>query len=90
MKVLAVLLGPGGGGTVVQAALEALQSMNANSPWITLFDQESKTDQSARFQVATAQIDAHGLLQTALVGFDLEAKSTLTQVLFFKFESSYT
>ena len=40
--------------------------------------------------MATAQIDPHGLLQTALVGFDLKAKSTLTQVLFFKFKSSST
>jgi hypothetical protein len=64
--------------------------MNENSPWITLFDRQSKTGRSARFQVATAQVDDNGLLQAALVGFELEAKSTLTQVLFFKFSSSST
>jgi len=68
----------------VQTALEALQSMNENSPWITLFDRQSKTGKSAHFQVATAQLEKSGLLQIALVAFDLRATSTLTQVLFFK------
>ena len=91
MKVLAVLLGPQAAALViVKAALDALQSMNENSPWITLFDRQSKTGKSARFQVATAQLDPNGLLQTALVGFELKAKSTLTQVLFFKYASSST
>jgi len=90
-KVLAVLLGPQAAAlVVVKTAIEALQSMNENSPWIALFDRQSRTGRSARFQVATAQIDGGGLLQTALVGFDLKATSTLTQVLFFKFSSSAT
>jgi hypothetical protein len=40
--------------------------------------------------VATAQVDSTGLIQTALVGFSLKAKSSLTQVLFVKFSSSST
>jgi hypothetical protein len=91
IKVLTVLLGPQAAALViVKTALEALQTMNENSPWITLFDSQSKTGKSARFQIATAQIDPGGLLQAALVGFELEATSTLTQVLFFKFASSST
>jgi hypothetical protein len=91
LKVLAVLLGPQAAAlAVVQTALEALQSMNENSPWITLFDRQSKTGKSAHFQVATAQLEKSGLLQIALVAFDLRATSTLTQVLFFKFSSSST
>jgi hypothetical protein len=35
-------------------------------------------------------VDPSGLLQVALVGFQLKAKSTLTQVLFFKFSSNTT
>jgi len=65
---------------IVKTAIEALQSMNDNSPWITLFDHTSKTGKSARFQVATAEVGTDGLLQTALVGFDLKATSVLTQV----------
>ena len=91
MQVIAVLLGPQAVAlAVVKTALDALQSMNENSPWITLFDQQSRSEKFARFQVATAQIDPNGLLQTALVGFQLKAKSKLTQVLFFKFSSSAT
>jgi len=91
MQVIAVLLGPQAAAlAVVKTALDALQSMNENGPWITLFDQQSRSEKFARFQVATAQIDPNGLLQTALVGFQLKAKSKLTQVLFFKFSSSST
>lgn len=91
MKVLTALLGPQATAlVVVKAALDALQSMSENSPWITLFDRQSKTGKSARFQVATAQLAPEGVLQTALVGFELKAKSTFTQVLFFKFASSST
>ncbi len=91
IQVLTVLLGPAATALVVlKAALEALQSMQENSPWITLFSRESRTGKSARFQTATAQIDPAGLLQTALVGFDLKTTSTVTQFLFFKFSSSST
>jgi len=91
IKVLTVLLGPQAAALiVVQTALEALQSMNENSPWITLFDRQSKSGTSARFQVATAQIDPGGLLQVALVGFELVVKATLTQVLFVKYASNST
>lgn len=90
-KVLAALLGPQAAAlVVVQAALEALQEMNENSPWLTLFDRQSRVEKSARFQVATAQVGASGLIQTGLVGFSLKAKSQLTQVLFFKFASGST
>ncbi|MEO5741878.1 MAG: hypothetical protein ABIS29_14925 [Vicinamibacterales bacterium] len=91
IKVLTVLLGPQAAALiVVQTALEALQSMNENSPWITLFDRQSKSGKSARFQVATAQIDPGGLLQVALVGFELVVKAELTQVLFVKYASNST
>jgi hypothetical protein len=90
-KVLAVLLGPQAAAlAVVQAALGALQEMNENSPWLTLFERQSRVEKSARFQVATAQVGASGLIQTGLVGFSLKAKSQLTQVLFFRFASGST
>lgn len=89
--MLTALLGPQAAAlAVLKTALEGLQSMQENAPWITLFDQQSRTERSARFQVATAQVDDGGLLQTALVAFDLKARSTLTQVLFLKFASSST
>jgi hypothetical protein len=91
IPVLMALLGPQAAAlAVIKAALDGLHSMQENSPWITLFDQQSRTEKSARFQVATAQVDADGLLQISLVAFHLKARTALTQVLFFKFASSST
>lgn len=91
IPVLTTLLSPGAAAlTIIKAALDALQSMAENSPWITLFDHQSKVQKSARFQVATAEVDASGLVQVALVGFALKAKSEFGQVLFFKFAKSST
>jgi hypothetical protein len=91
LNVLAALLGPHAAAlAIVKAAIDALQSMAENRPWLTLFERESKVGKSARFQVATAEVDPDGLLLAALVGFSLETESTLTQVLFFKFPSSAT
>lgn len=89
IKVLGLLLGPQVAAvTLVTQTLEALQSMNENSPWITLFDQQSATTRTARFQVATAQYVDTDELEVALIAFDLKSKQKLTQVLFFKFNKS--
>ena len=91
LKVIAGLMGPQAAAiVVVKLAIDALQSMNENSPWITLFDNQSKVGKSARFQVAAAQIEADGQLQVALCAFNLKARSTFTQVLFFRFQTSST
>jgi hypothetical protein len=91
IPVLTALLGPQAAAlTVLKAALEGLQSMQENAPWLTLFDQQSRIEKSARFQVATAHVDVEGILQISLIAFELKAKSKLTQVLFLKFASSST
>jgi len=91
IQVLTVLLGPGAAAlAVVKVTLDALASMDEGNPWITLFNRESKSAKSAKFQVATAQVDTNGLLEIALVGFNLKSKSTLTQVLFFKYGANKT
>jgi hypothetical protein len=89
IKVLTTLLGPGAAAVaLVTETLEALQSMNENSPWITLFDRQSTAVKSARFQVATAQVGPGGVLEIALVAFDLKSKVSVDQVLFFKFKKN--
>ncbi len=91
LEVLTALLGPQAAAlAIVKAAIDALRSMTENRPWLTLFERESKTARSARFQVATAHVDGSDLLQVALVGFSLKTKSAITQVLFIKFGSSST
>jgi hypothetical protein len=91
LKVLTALLGPEAAAlAVVKAAIDALQSMDENRPWLALFERESRAASSARFQVATAQVARGGLLQVALAAFSLKTRSEITQVLFFKFGSSST
>jgi hypothetical protein len=69
---------------LVSSALKALESMNENSPWITIFSRESQNAKTARFQISLAEQDASGQFFVSLMAFGLEAKSSITQVLFFK------
>lgn len=69
---------------LVSSALKALESMNESSPWITIFSRESQNARTARFQISLAEQDANGQFFVSLMAFGLEAKSSITQVLFFK------
>ncbi len=85
IKVAESLLMPAAGSVaMVLSTLEALRSMAADSPFLTLFNRESQQTQAARFQISLAEQSADGGLSVALMAFGLEAKTTLTQVLFFK------
>lgn len=69
---------------LVKTTLESLQSMDKDSPWITIFDRESQHAKTARFQISLAEQAADGQFFVTLMAFALEAESTITQVLFFK------
>lgn len=85
LKVAEGLLMPSMGSlTLVRTTLDALASMDESSPFITLFSRESQQASTARFQISLAEQSADGGLTVALMAFGLEAKTTLTQVLFFK------
>lgn len=89
MKVAATLLaGSPGALLLVQSTLDALKSMQADSPWLALFNRESQSAKTARFQVSLVDQESDGELLLALVAFGMEAQRTLTQVLFFKFRSN--
>jgi hypothetical protein len=89
MKVAASLLGPSAATlAVVKATLDALKATTANSPWITLFDRESKSVNTARFQVSLVEEGYREHLLVSMMAFGLEATSKLTQVLFTKFRSN--
>jgi hypothetical protein len=72
---------------VLTSTLQALQRAGDNQPWITLFDQESRSANAARFQVSTVAGDESGAV-IFLNAFGLEATADLTQVLFFRFHSN--
>jgi hypothetical protein len=84
----ALLAGTPGAVALVKTTLAALQKMSSNSPWITLFNRESQSANTARFQVSLVNEDENGSLLVLLIAFGLEARTTLTQVLFFKFHTN--
>ena len=62
--------------------------MSSDSPWITLFNREVQHANTAHFQVSLAHENEDGQFLVSLMAFGLEAKATVTQVLFFKFRST--
>ncbi len=85
ISVASTLLGPASTAlATVTATLNALQSMNESSPWITIFSRESQIAHSARFQIGIAEQDANGEFFVNLMAFVLRAEATVTQVLFFR------
>lgn len=88
IPVIALALGPAAAATsIVLGVLNGLKDMNANSPWITLFDKQSQHASGAKFQVTYVDSDTAGQPQLTLLCFAVNAQQTLTQVLFFKFAS---
>jgi hypothetical protein len=86
LDVAAVLLaGSPGALYLVKSTLEALEKMSADSPWITLFNRESQSANTAHFQVSLVERDGDAGLLLSLIAFGLAAQNNLTQVLFFKF-----
>jgi hypothetical protein len=73
---------------VVTQTLEALKKLPSSSGWIRVFNRESQSANTARFQVSLVGQDNDGSLFLSIIAFGLEAKTTLTQVLFFKFQSN--
>ena len=69
---------------VVISTFKALKSMDPNKSWITIFDQESKHVKTGHFQIALVEQGNNDQFLVSLMAFSLKAKSTLTQILFFK------
>jgi hypothetical protein len=87
IPVLTALLGPAAAATsMVVTVLEGLQQMNAQSPWITLFDRSSSHASGAKFQLGFVDAD-DTMVSVRLVALAINAERRLTQVLFFKFAS---
>lgn len=89
LAVATALMGAAPAGlALVKTTLDALQSMDASSPWITIFNRESQAARTARFQISLAEQDPSGQFFVTLMAFGLEAQSTITQVLFFRSKAS--
>jgi hypothetical protein len=85
MALVSVVLGPGtAAAAIVLAALQSLAAMNADSPWITLFDRRGRAATAVGFQVANCETTQGGAALHA-VDFRVHAEQSMTQILFFKF-----
>jgi hypothetical protein len=89
MEVLTAVLAPAAGAAVIlTATVKALADMDAGSPWFKLFDRESRKANVSRFQVGLVSTEANGDIFVSMLVCVVQAQSTLTQVLFFKFNTS--
>lgn len=88
LDVIAVALAPAPAVLkLVTSAIQSLQAMDEDSPWITLFDRRGRNAEAVGFQVANCSpADSGGAVLEGL-DFRIHAAGTLTQVLFFKFQS---
>lgn len=89
IPVLTAALGPAAAAaSVVVKVLEGLEAMNQDQPWITLFDRESQRATANQFQISYVEVDVEQIPRLTLASFELNAKRSVTQVLFFKFSDS--
>lgn len=75
--------GASGALKLVAKTLDALKTASENTPWITLFNRETRVTTTARVQVGAVESLPEGPTLTMLA-FALEAKNVVTQVLLFK------
>jgi hypothetical protein len=81
---LTTALGPAAAAaTMIKAALEQLQAMDKDTPWITLFDRESRRFDVSEYQFSYVDTDGDDTV-LRMAAARLDAKFGRTQVLFFK------
>ena len=91
IPVLAAALGPAVAmASMIIGVLTGLQNMNKSSPWITLFNRASQHASGATFQLGYVDVGSGGdsSIGVRLLAVAIDAKNTITQVLFFKFSDA--
>lgn len=90
IALLAVALGPAATAlAIVESAIGVLAKMAPDTSWLTIFDRETKRASMARFQVGLVEQEEDAQVRVALLGCLIQARSSITQVLFFKFRSEH-
>ena len=88
IEVMAVALGPAPAAlAIVTATVTALKGMKPDSSWFTIFSREVSKAKIARFQVGLVENEG-GNVFVSLLACLIEAQTSITQVLFFKFKNS--
>jgi hypothetical protein len=90
IEVLTAALGPSAAAlTIIKAAIDVLQKMSPGSSWFTIFNRESAKANIARFQIGLVETGEEADAFVTLLACLIEAKSTVTQVLVFKFRNEH-
>jgi hypothetical protein len=84
----AALGGAVGAGVLILTAVKQLQDMDKNSPWITLFDRESRRFDVTEYQFSVVQV-VDDAVHLKLAAARLDASYGRTQVLFFKLKNQH-
>jgi hypothetical protein len=89
IEVLTAALGPSAAAlTIVKAAVDMLAKMSPGSSWFTIFNRESAKANMARFQIGLVETGEESDVFVSSLACLIQAKSTMTQVLVFKFRNS--
>ena len=75
---------------VVQAALEALQSLNGEDRRLQIFRRNSVSTNDGNFQISSVGESAAGILSMQLCAFGFSTDEAVTDVLWFRFNSGST
>jgi hypothetical protein len=90
IEVVTAALAPTAGAlSIITSTVNALKAMNPNSSWITIFSRESVKTSIARFQIGLVEKDPDDGVFVSLLACLIQANSTITQVLFFKYRESH-
>jgi hypothetical protein len=85
VPVVATMLGPqAAAASIIMSILTGMQAMQQDTPWMTLFAQKSQDFHGAKFQLSYVDAAPGGEAMLNILCFGIEARQTITQVLFFK------
>lgn len=87
---LTAALGGAAAASLIVTALNQLQSMDKDAPWITLFDRQSRRFDVSEYQFTVAEVDeANNQVRLNLVAARLNAEYGRTQALFFTLKKEH-
>ena len=90
IEVLTAALGPSVAAlTLIKSAVGALKAMQPDSSWLTIFNRESQQAEIGRFQIGLAEIGEEADVYVTMLACLIQAKSSITQVLLFKFRAEH-
>jgi hypothetical protein len=88
IEVLTAALGPSAAAlAIIKSAIDALAAMTPDTSWLTIFSRESQRAEIARFQIGFVETGEAADVFVSMLACLIQAKSSVTQVLFFKFKA---